>query len=92
MPSKYRYFSSERDDLIWGKLEEDSDSSCKSLCTSETYRKVGKFMRQYKDAKPERVHTAIRGGYNVVYRLEFDDGTSLIMRVPIKGNYAYGDY
>ena len=86
MPSKPRYLSSEKDDLVWLKLDEDSDAWYESVRTSETYREVAKFMSQYyKDAKAVELHSTIRGGYNVVYRLEFQDGRSLIMRVPIKG-------
>lgn len=85
MSSKPRYLSSGKDDLVWQKLEDESDAWYESVCTSETYRAVGRFMLKYKDAKAELMHTAVRGGYNVVYRLEFQDGTSLIMRVPIKG-------
>jgi hypothetical protein len=85
MPSKPRYLCAQKDDLIWQKLEEDSDTRYASICTSETYRKVGNFILKYKDVKPESMHKAVRGGYNVVYRLEFEDKTPLIMRVPIKG-------
>lgn len=85
MPTKGRYFCSEKDDLIWQKLEEDSDAWYESIRTTETCREVGKFMNKFKDAKPELMHTVVRGGYNVVYRLKFEDKTSLITRVPIKG-------
>ncbi|XXH01671.1 hypothetical protein Hte_008031 [Hypoxylon texense] len=30
------------------------------------------------------MHPVIKGGYNIVYRLEYKDGTSAIMRIPIK--------
>ena len=74
-----------KDDLIWQNLEEESDSWCESLSTSETYREVGNFLFKYKKhVKPEHTHPVARGGYNIVYHLEFQDGTLLIMRVPIK--------
>lgn len=92
MPGKGRFLCSEKDDLVWQKLEEDSDAWYESVRTKETCGKVGNFMLKYKDAKPELMHTVIRGGYNVVYRLEFEDGTSLIMKVPIKGNYFQTNY
>ena len=85
MPGKGRYLCSEKDDLIWQKLEEDSDAWYESIRTTETRHEVGRFMLKYKHAKPELMHAVARGGYNVVYRLEFEDRTSLIMRVPIKG-------
>lgn len=85
MPGKARFLVAEKDDFVWQKLEEDSDAWYASVRTSETCRMVGNFMSKYKDAKPELMHTVIRGGYNVVYRLEFEDGTSLVIRIPIKG-------
>ena len=85
MPPKPRFLCAEKDDLVWQKLEEDSDAWYASVRTSEKCREVGNFMVKYKDAKPELMHTVVRGGYNVVYRLEFSDGASLVMRVPIKG-------
>jgi hypothetical protein len=85
MPPKPRFLCSEKDDLIWQKLEEDSDAWYETIRTTEKFREVRKFMLKYKDAKPELMHTVVRGGYNVVYRLEFEDGTSLIMRVSIEG-------
>ena len=84
MPSKSRYLSAQKDDLIWQQLEEDSDAWYASICTSETNRKVANFILKHKDVKPESMHKAVSGGYNVVYRLEFEDKTSLIMRVPIR--------
>lgn len=85
MPGKARFLVAEKDDLVWQKLEEDSDAWYASIRTSEMCRGVGNFMMKYKDAKPELMHTVVRGGFNVVYRLDFKDGTSLVMRVPIKG-------
>lgn len=85
MPPKPRFLCSEKDDLTWQKLEEDSDAWYETIRTTDKCREVGNFMLKYKNAKPELMHTVVRGGYNVVYRLEFEDGTSLIMRVPIKG-------
>lgn len=75
----------ERDDLVWQKLDEDTEEWDKSIRTTEVYRAVGKFILEYKDGQPELMHPAVRGGYNTVYRLEYKDGSSAIMRVPIKG-------
>lgn len=85
MPRKSRYLCTGKDDLIWQKLEEDSDAWYKSVRTREKCREVGQFMLKYKHAKPELMHAVVKGGYNVLYRLEFEDRTSLIMRVPIRG-------
>ena len=94
MPGKARFLCSEKDDLVWQKLEEDSDAWYESIRTSETCREVGRFMLKYKEdgAKPELMHAVVKGGYNVIYRLEFEDETSLIMRIPIKGIYLFLSY
>ncbi|KAL1865594.1 hypothetical protein VTK73DRAFT_5133 [Phialemonium thermophilum] len=91
MPSKRRYLRSTKDDLTWQRLEEESDAWYDSIRTRDKCREVGNFLMKYKDVKPELMHTVLRGGYNVVYRLEFQDGTSLIMRVPIQGVVAFPD-
>ncbi|KID99302.1 phosphotransferase family protein, partial [Metarhizium majus ARSEF 297] len=31
------------------------------------------------------MHAVIKGGYNVIYGLEYSDGSSVILRIPIKG-------
>lgn len=85
MPAKARFLCMERDDLVWQKLDEDTDQWDKSIRTNEVYRSVGNFILKYKDAPPELMHLPVRGAYNTVYRLEYKDGSSVIMRVPIKG-------
>lgn len=74
-----------KDDAIWQKLDEATDEWEGSIRTSEIYRAVGKFILKYKDGPAELVHSAVKGGYNIVYRLEYKDGSSVIMRIPIKG-------
>lgn len=75
----------DKDDLIWERLEDDVERWEKSVRTSEMYRAVGDFILEHKPGEPEEMHPAIRGGYNAVYRLEYKDGSSVIMRVPIPG-------
>lgn len=84
-PAKLEISNAQKDDLIWQKLEEDRKEWNEFVCTTEAHREVGSFLQRFKDVKPEVMHTVVKGGYNVGYRLEFEDGTSLIMRVPIKG-------
>ena len=85
MPAKARIFCMDKDDLVWEKLDEGTDRWDESIRTSEVYRAVGKLILNYKDGQPELMHPAVKGGYNTAYRLEYKDGTSAIMRVPIKG-------
>lgn len=75
----------DRDDLVWQKLDEDTEQWEKSIRTKEIYRAVANLILKYKDGQPEQMHPAVRGGYNTIYRLEYKDGSSAIMRIPIKG-------
>ncbi|KAI1410869.1 phosphotransferase family protein [Hypoxylon sp. FL1857] len=89
MPSKLRYLCMDKDDIVWQKLEEATDEWEKSLQSTEMYRAVGNVILKYKDGQADLMHPLIRGGYNVVYRLEYKDGSSVIMRIPIKGVVAF---
>ncbi|KAB5576254.1 phosphotransferase family protein [Coniochaeta sp. 2T2.1] len=85
MPPKPRFVCMGKDDLVWEKLDEATDKWVASIRTKETYRAVGSLILKHKNGQAERMHPAVKGGYNVVYRLEYKDGTSAIMRVPIRG-------
>ncbi|KAI0165358.1 phosphotransferase family protein [Hypoxylon sp. FL1284] len=85
MPSKPRYVSSDQDDIIWQKLEEDTDDALKHIRSKETYLAVAGVILKHRNGTAKELHPVIKGGYNIVYRLEYEDGTSIIMRIPIKG-------
>lgn len=75
----------DKDDLVWEKLDEATDKWGTSVRTKETYRAVGELILKYRNGQAELMHPVIKGGYNIVYRLQYKDGTSAIMRVPISG-------
>ncbi|KAI1171486.1 phosphotransferase family protein [Nemania sp. FL0916] len=85
MPPKPRFLCTDKDDLIWEKLDEATDEWDISTRTNETYNAVAELILKYKAGQAEVIHPPIKGGYNVVYRLEYKDGSSAIMRIPIKG-------
>ncbi|KAI0537348.1 phosphotransferase family protein [Xylaria digitata] len=87
MPPKPRFLCMDKDDLVWQKLDEAVDEWDISIRTKETYRAVGNLILKYKEGQAELMHPAVKGGYNVVYRLEYKDGTSAVMRVPIRVRY-----
>lgn len=74
-----------KDDLVWEQLEEVSEEWEKSIHTSDTYRAIAKLILKYRDGKPKELHLGVKGGYNVVYRLEYADGSSAVLRMPIRG-------
>lgn len=88
MPSKPRRIRADKDDLVWEKLDERIDEWLKSVVTSNVYHAVAHFILKFKPGKAQQMHRAMKGGYNVIYRLAYSDGTSVVMRIPIKGELA----
>ncbi|CAI4220123.1 unnamed protein product [Parascedosporium putredinis] len=75
MPGKPRHLCAEKDDLLWQKLEEESDEWYESVRTAEKRRQVGNFIWQYKDAKPTLMHPVLRAQLALQYNdVAEDDG------------------
>jgi hypothetical protein len=85
MPRKPRFLLMDKDNIIWQKPEDDFDEWMESARKTHTYRAVGNFILKHKPGQAEVMHQVIKGGYNVFYRREYKDGTSVVMRVPIPG-------
>ncbi|KJR86276.1 uncharacterized protein SPSK_02455 [Sporothrix schenckii 1099-18] len=83
MPSKLRRTCAAKYDLVWEKLDEPIDDWLAAVRTSDVYRSVAHFILKFKPGNAVEMHRAFKGDYNVVYRLEYSDGTSVIMRIPI---------
>jgi hypothetical protein len=84
MPAKPRFLCMDKDDGVWQKLDDATDEWDKSIRTNEIYRAVGNLILQYRNGQPEVMHAVVKGGYNIIYRLEYSDGSSAIMRIPVK--------
>lgn len=52
------------------------------------YRALGKFILKFKEGKLEQIYPPVKGRYNVVYRLEYKDITSVIIRVPVNAKLS----
>ncbi|KAF4450461.1 phosphotransferase family protein [Fusarium austroafricanum] len=91
MPSKPRFLCMDKDDIVWQELDNATDEWDNSIRTTEIYRAVGNLILQYRPGQPEVMHTVVKGGYNVIYRLEYRDGSSVIMRIPIKTVVPFPD-
>lgn len=76
-----------RDDSVLDAQNEAVEEWLEFVGTEEMSVKVRDFIMQLgcKNGKPKTMHPVIKGGYNLVFRLEFDDDTSIVLRVPIKG-------
>lgn len=81
-----------RDDVLWEKFEAEEEEWSEKAGQTDTLRAVGNFIHETtgqkcKDCKPEEMRRMIPGGYNMVYRLIYSDGTSLAMKVPKRGEF-----
>ncbi|KJZ71953.1 hypothetical protein HIM_08633 [Hirsutella minnesotensis 3608] len=85
MPRKPRYLRMDKDDLAWEKSDERVENWERSLHDAETYRGIANLIIKYRPGEPVELHRPIRGGYNLLFRLEFKDGSSAAMRIPCKG-------
>ncbi|KAH8168578.1 phosphotransferase enzyme family protein [Sarocladium implicatum] len=85
MPVKSRYMHMRQDDLAWDKGDKEAEAWERSLHKAQLYRDIGSFILQYRPGKPVELHSPVRGGYNIFYRLEYNDGSSTALRSPCKG-------
>ena len=77
----------ERDDFAWEKADDEVEAWIKSLNKAELYRAIVELILRFRPGVAVELHRPIRGGYNIVYRLEYEDGTSVAMRIPSKGGH-----
>lgn len=73
------------DDLLWETSDKENGIWEKSLHKTELYRAIAQLIMKYRPGEAVELHKPIRGGYNVVFRLEYKDGLSAAMRIPRKG-------
>lgn len=52
-----------------------------------TCQEVEKLILKNRPGEIRALHAPVKGGYNITYRLEYEDGISVIMRDPIPGRY-----
>ncbi|KAK7413721.1 hypothetical protein QQZ08_012565, partial [Neonectria magnoliae] len=91
MTPKLRDVRMDRDDLAWEQGDDRSDEWERSLNKPTILRKIGNFIHQHRPGKPVVLHRAIRGGYNVFYRLEYEDGSSAAIRIPCPAVVKFPD-
>lgn len=82
----------DRDDLAWEQNDETSDAWERSLHDAQTYRDIAAVILKYRPGEAVELHRPTRGGYNIVYRLEYEDGSSAAMRIPYKGCQNWRKY
>jgi len=75
----------DKDELAWQKSDEEAETWERSLNEKETYLAIVNLIKKYRPGEAVELHRAIKGGYNILYRLEYKDGTSAALRIPCKG-------
>ncbi|KZZ92058.1 hypothetical protein AAL_06268 [Moelleriella libera RCEF 2490] len=83
MTQKPRHVFMPRDDLAREQSDATVNAWEKAQLTSDSFRAVAKFIKKHRPGKAVELHKPIRGGYNVYYRPEYDDGSSIALRIPI---------
>ncbi|KAI1119030.1 phosphotransferase family protein [Nemania sp. NC0429] len=91
MAPKQRDESMPCDDLLWEISDGEVEIWEKSLHKAEIYRAIASLITKYRPGEAVKLHRPIRGGYNIVFRLEYKDGSSVAMRIPRKGIVKFPD-
>ncbi|KAI1363038.1 phosphotransferase family protein [Xylaria arbuscula] len=91
MGAKARYITEPRDDVAWEENDKQDEIWEKSILSKEVQRAVGNLILKYKPGPAEVLHKPIKGGYNVLWRLEYKDGSSAALRVPFKASVKFPD-
>ncbi|KAF5560455.1 kinase [Fusarium phyllophilum] len=82
MAPKLRYVRMDMDDLAWERNDSELEEWERSLNKATIYRDIANFILKHRPGKAVELHRPIKGGYNVFYRLEYEDGTSAAIRIP----------
>ncbi|KAH7037055.1 phosphotransferase family protein [Microdochium trichocladiopsis] len=84
MPPKTRDFFADPDYVLWDQNEAKSEAWRKSVLQMDVYRGIVELIRKYRPGEPAELHRAVVGSFNIVFRLEYKDGKSAVLRVPAK--------
>lgn len=74
-----------KDELVWDRMDEEVEEWEKSIHNAAIYHGVVALIKKYRPGEAVELHMPIKGGYNALYRLEYKDGSSAAMGVPLKG-------
>lgn len=89
MPPKLRYVRMDMDNLAWERNDTELEQWERSLNKATIYREIANFILNHRPGKAVELHRPIKGGYNVFYRLEYEDGTSAAIRIPSPGMHSH---
>lgn len=81
------------DSIVENRNEELTDEWFKFANNWDNQLKLVEFVRTYRPgfSLPKKIYNGIRGSYNVNWRLEFEDGFSVMIHVPIPHAVAFPD-
>ncbi|KAM0303906.1 hypothetical protein ACHAPM_003479 [Fusarium culmorum] len=69
--------------MPWDDLACRADAWERSQLNADIFHAVTNFINKHRPGKAVELHKPIRGGYNVCYRLDYEDGSSVVLRIPI---------
>ncbi|PLB43302.1 hypothetical protein P170DRAFT_419194 [Aspergillus steynii IBT 23096] len=74
------------DDASWEKSEEVSDSFAIQFLSPDVLRPVGGFLvRHHSPDDPEQFSILQKGAFNISLQMEYENGSSAVMRFPLPG-------
>lgn len=81
------------DSLFSNRSAELADAWLKFALNKDNQRRLVDFVHSYRpgSAAPKVFHDPIRGSYNINWRLEYEDGFSVMVHVPIPHAVAFPD-
>lgn len=85
MSPKPRLILQFKDDLAWERSDDAFANWEATIHNKTTYHAVANFILKHRPGEAAELHKPIMGGYNMLYRLEYKDGSSAALRVPCKG-------
>jgi hypothetical protein len=88
MPPKRRRIREDEDDLAWETSEKVFDTWEVTLYSEAIRLSITSFILKYRKGEAAQLHTPIMGGCNILWRLEYKDGSSVGLRVPAKGTFT----
>ena len=79
------------DDVAWEESEHIERFWCHSLFEEPTLRAIGKFIAQHRKGVPTELCDPRAGGFNALFRMNFLDGGSAVIRLTNPGSTMFPD-
>lgn len=73
------------DDLAWDRSDDVAKAWKDALFDEKVLREIGRFIIKHRGGPAEELFNPQKGSFNLMFRMKFMDGGSVIIRFPIPG-------